>query len=177
MSERQEISLDFCEVSINLAFWGTHVLWDVALASNSWGGEAGNVPFSVWIANGGVPASQRWSGALCLLKGAPSPRQACGTDQMALLSHMLMNYLCPRRHFQEMRNLLVLSPTGASFWLLSLVSDSRLVEAETRQKFGGVGGRNEGSKLRVYREKSLIFKNLIFRSALWSMFECYLCEK
>lgn len=68
-------------------------------------------------------------------------------------------------------------PDRGLIWLLSLVSNSRRVEAETRQKFGGVGGRNEGSKLRVYREKSLIFKDLIFRLALWNMFECYLCEK
>lgn len=79
------------------------------------GVRQGTCPSVCELQMGGVPASQRWSGALCLLKGAPSPRQACGTDQMALLSHMLMNYLCPRRHFQEMCNLLVLSPTGASF--------------------------------------------------------------
>lgn len=136
------------------------------------GGKAGNAPFSVWITKEGWPVSQWWSGAR-LLKEAPQPQQASGTDQMALLSYMLMYYLYPRKHFQEMCNLLVLSPLPrASFWCLSLLSNSRLVEAETRQKFGGVGRRSGGSKLRVYRENLLIFKDCIFCLAPWSMFEC-----
>ena len=66
-----------------------------------------------------------------------------------------------------MCNLLVLSPLPrASFWHLSLLSNSMLVEAKTRQKFGGVGGRNGGSKLYVYWENSLIFKDQIFHLEL-----------
>lgn len=49
-------------------------------------------------------------------KGGPITKTGLW-DRQQLFSYMLMNYLCPKKHFREMCNLLVLSPTGPHFGL------------------------------------------------------------
>lgn len=83
--------------------------------------------------------------ALHLPKEAGEAKAGLWNRPTALVSYMLMHYLYPRKHFQEIATCW-LSPMGPQLGV-SLFSDGWLVDAEPRQKFGGAGRRNKGGKL------------------------------